>query len=111
MLEGFSLLASPGHARMHINTCLPDSNRHASFVHLLLQGISAIGHGLALTAAEFLVFAFVLLVELESHAHDSVSSPGLACDGGAQAPRAFAAFRLATIYLPQCLLLKWRLNV
>ena len=24
-----------------------------------------------------------------------------------RAPRAFAAFRLATIYLPQCLLLKW----
>jgi hypothetical protein len=64
MLEGFSSLASPGHSRMHINTCLPDSNRHASFVHLLLQGISAVGHGLALTAAEFLVFAFVSLVEL-----------------------------------------------
>ena len=64
MLEGFSSLASPGHARMHIDTCLPDSNRHESFVHLLLQGISAVGHGLALTAAEFLVFAFVSLVEL-----------------------------------------------
>jgi hypothetical protein len=71
MLEGFSSLASPGHARMHIGACLPDSNRRAALGRLLLEGFSsldvapaAIGHGLALTAAEFRVLAFVSLVEL-----------------------------------------------
>ena len=71
MLEGFSSPASPGHARMHIGACLPDSNRRAALVRLLLEGLSslddapaAIGHGLALTAAEFRVLAFVSLVEL-----------------------------------------------
>ena len=71
MLEGFSSPASPGHARMHIGACLPDSNRRAALVRLLLEGFSslddapaAIGHGLALTAAEFRVLAFVSLVEL-----------------------------------------------
>jgi hypothetical protein len=67
MIEGFSSLASPGHARMHIDACSPDSNRRASLVRLLLEGFSsldaapaAIGHGLVLTAAEFRVSAFVV---------------------------------------------------
>jgi hypothetical protein len=71
MIEGFSSLASPGHARMHIGACLPDSNRRAALVRLLLEGFSsldvapaAMGHGLALTAAEFRVLVFVSLVEL-----------------------------------------------
>ena len=71
MLEGFSSPASPGHVRMHIGACLPDSNRRPALVRLLLEGFSslddapaAIGHGLALTAAEFRVLAFVSLVEL-----------------------------------------------
>jgi hypothetical protein len=71
MLEGFSSIASPGHARMHIGDCSPDSNRRVSLLRLLLEGFSsldaapaAIGHGLALTAAEFRVLAFVSLVEL-----------------------------------------------
>jgi hypothetical protein len=71
MLEGFSSLVSPGHARMHIDACSPDSNRRATLVRLLVEGFSSLdaspastGHGLALTAAEFRVLAFVSLVEL-----------------------------------------------
>jgi hypothetical protein len=69
MLEGFSSLASPGHARMHISVCSLDTNRHAALVRLLLEGISsldaaqaAIGHGAAIRPAELRVFlAFVML--------------------------------------------------
>jgi hypothetical protein len=50
---------------------IPGSNRRVSLLRLLLEGFSsldaapaAIGHGLALTAAEFRVLAFVSLVEL-----------------------------------------------
>jgi hypothetical protein len=56
---------------MHIGACSPDSNRRAAIGRLLLEGFSsldaapaAIGHGLALTAAEFRVSDFVSLVEL-----------------------------------------------
>jgi hypothetical protein len=42
MLEGFSSFASPGHARMHIGPCSPDSNRRAELVRLLLEGFSSL---------------------------------------------------------------------
>ena len=69
MLEGFASPASPGHARMHIGACLPDSNRRAALVRLLLEGISsldaaqaAIGHGAAIRPADLRVLALVTLV-------------------------------------------------
>ncbi len=42
MLEGFSSLASAGHARMHIGVCLPESNRRPALVRLLLEGFSSL---------------------------------------------------------------------
>ena len=63
--------SSPGHNRTHIGVCLPDTDRRAALSRILLDGSAtldaasaAIGHGLALTAAEFRVLAFVSLVEL-----------------------------------------------
>ena len=41
MLEGFPSLASAGHARMHIGVRLPESNRRAALVRLLLEGFSS----------------------------------------------------------------------
>ena len=63
--------SSPGHNRTHNGVCLPDTDRRAALSRILLDGSAtldaasaAIGHGLALTAAEFRVLAFVSLVEL-----------------------------------------------
>ena len=63
--------SSPGHNRTHIGVCLPDTDRRAALSRILLDGSAtldaasaAIGHGLALTAAEFRVLAFVSWVEL-----------------------------------------------
>ena len=63
--------SSPGHNRTHNGVCLPDTDRRAALSRILLDGSAtldaasvAIGHGLALTAAEFRVLAFVSLVKL-----------------------------------------------
>ena len=70
-LMGQPRWSSPGHNRTHIGVCLPDTDRRAALSRILLDGSTtldaasaAIGHGLALTAAEFRVLAFVSLVEL-----------------------------------------------
>ena len=63
--------SSPGRNRTHIGVCLSDTDRRAALSRILLDGSAtldaasaAIGHGLALTAAEFRVLAFVSLVDL-----------------------------------------------
>ena len=100
MLEGFSSLASPGHAQMHIGACSLHTNRRAALVRLLLEGISsldaaqaAIGHGAAIRPAELRVFlAFVMLA---LHPCQQVASH-LACTR----PPDFVVSRCSFLVLP-----------
>ena len=100
LLEGFSSLASPGHARMHIGACSLDTNRRAALVLLLLEGISSldasqatIGHTAAIRPANLRVFLAFLMLAL--HPCQQAASH-LACTR----PPDFVASRCSFLVLP-----------